>query len=304
MKRTSNYLNEIAHENGSLFMELNESQRKALKNCLLDMLKDILRVCDKHNLCIMLSGGSCLGAVRHKGFIPWDDDIDLMMPRSDYEKFKLILDDELGKNYDFSVPNAKKRSIVGASLNIFKKNTLLSNRGERFKGVCIDVFPIDYVPDNEICRFFKSRFSFLLRGIAFSSLLYSRRDPWLVKVTERSFSFNIYYKLLLFIGFVFSFKSYLFWLDLFDKFIQERKVTSRMTLPTGRAMYDGEMLPVNVFMPVSKGVFEGIEVSLPNNTHVYLRNLYGNYMQIPPVEKRERHFYTSFDLGSESVNFF
>ena len=63
------------------------------------MFVDIKRICDKHNLILMLSGGSALGAVRHKGFIPWDDDIDLMMPRDDYDKFIDLFEEELGEKY-------------------------------------------------------------------------------------------------------------------------------------------------------------------------------------------------------------
>nr|WP_288737313.1 LicD family protein [uncultured Parabacteroides sp.] len=64
-------------------------------------------------------------------------------------------------------------------------------------------------------------------------------------------------------------------------------------------MSRGECLQREVFLPVSKGIFEGMEVNLPHNPDAYLKNLYGNYMQIPPVEKRERHFYTEIDLGPE-----
>ena len=80
-----NFLNEAAKKYAGL-KELTPEESKALKNCLLDIYKHVAHVCMAHNLVIMLGGGSCLGAVRHQGFIPWDDDMDLMMPRTDYEQ--------------------------------------------------------------------------------------------------------------------------------------------------------------------------------------------------------------------------
>mgnify|MGYP000934529859 FL=1 len=71
------------------------------------MYSDILRVCEKYNIRVMLGGGSALGAVRHGGFIPWDDDLDLIMPREDYNKFISVFDKELSDLYEITSPNSK-----------------------------------------------------------------------------------------------------------------------------------------------------------------------------------------------------
>ena len=78
-----------------------------MKQCLLEMYSDILRVCEKYNIRVMLGGGSALGAVRHGGFIPWDDDLDLIMPREDYNKFISVFDKELSDLYEITSPNSK-----------------------------------------------------------------------------------------------------------------------------------------------------------------------------------------------------
>jgi lipopolysaccharide cholinephosphotransferase len=70
------------------------------------------------------------------------------------------------------------------------------------------------------------------------------------------------------------------------------------TIPTGRKSYNGEALPKDVFFPPVQALFEGITVHIPRSAGTYLQNLYGDYMQIPPPEKRERHFYTAFSLDT------
>ena len=86
MKRVGDYINANLSQI-SVLRELTDKERERLRKCLFSIYKDIALVCSKYGLCFMLGGGSVLGAVRHKGFIPWDDDIDLMMPREDYMKF-------------------------------------------------------------------------------------------------------------------------------------------------------------------------------------------------------------------------
>lgn len=83
--------------NSTILRELSPEENQSLKNELVQMFQEILAVCQKHGLTIMLGGGSALGCVRHQGFIPWDDDLDLMMPRNDYEVFKTVFEEELGK---------------------------------------------------------------------------------------------------------------------------------------------------------------------------------------------------------------
>lgn len=299
MKRRGTYLNEIVQKNKGCFFELNDAQREQLKLCLLGIMKDVLDVCDKHGLTVMMSGGSCLGTVRHKGFIPWDDDIDLMMLREDYEKLIDVMQDELGGKYDFSVPK-QGFSAISLFLKIYKKGTVLSscNVDSMFRGVHIDIFPLDNVPDNPVKRFFKSTNAFLLRSIAMCVKIWKIRKTDLThSLMAMSWQSNLYYNLCKAIGCFFSIVPMQKWFRLFDKYVTESAPTANITIPAGRALYNGELLPINVFVPVSEGTFEGIAVKLPHDVDAYLTNLYGDYMTIPPVEKRERHFYTEFDLG-------
>ena len=90
MKTDTQIMNELAISSGCLTV-ITEGDAKTLKTLLLEMYQDVVSLCDKYNLLYMMGGGTCLGAIRHKGYIPWDDDIDVGMPRSDYDKFERLL---------------------------------------------------------------------------------------------------------------------------------------------------------------------------------------------------------------------
>lgn len=103
MKSDSELMNELAHKTNYLH-EMTSSESSAMKRALLDIYRDVAKLCEKEGLTLMLSGGSCLGAVRHKGFIPWDDDLDVMMRRDDYERLiRLCKEGRLGDKYEFDL---------------------------------------------------------------------------------------------------------------------------------------------------------------------------------------------------------
>lgn len=285
-----------------LKVELSPLQLRRLKRCLLSIYKDVFRVCDKYDLCLMLTGGSVLGAVRHKGFIPWDDDMDLLMPRNDYDKLIEILPKELGDKYYFSAPHMEQPAH-SLFLKIYRKGTEISAWPFLKKeGIHLDIFPLEYAPDTFLLRFFKSCISFIFRVVAICSKRNELKDQNLKIAMSVNFGSFFYYKICCLIGIIFSYKPQRFWFDLYDKFVSMNKKTKYMAIPTGKHFYKGELFPMDFYLPPVKGEFEGIPVLLPNRYDILLTNLYGNYMQIPPVEKREKHFYTKFNLGFESAN--
>ena len=124
----------------------------------LDLAQELLRVCRKHNLKIFADFGTLLGAVRHKGFIPWDDDMDFSMFREDYEKLCSIAPDEFKQPYFFQYSNSGKEFVNGHaklrnSLTTgIVKNELGRNLGYN-QGIFIDIFPLDNVSNNGAIRF-------------------------------------------------------------------------------------------------------------------------------------------------------
>ena len=300
MKTFSNLLNDAARKSNVL-KELTPTDRKQLKASLLEMYKVIADFCEKHGLVVFLGGGSCLGAVRHKGFIPWDDDLDLNMPRADYDKLiALIEQGEFPDGYEFSYPS-KKHDSKNAFLKIYKngtKNVEIYDIGTSFpKGINIDIFPMENVPTNKLVRYVKALCFEIIKAIAVSSFYYENRNPELERFINADEDLKKMYRTRCLLGRMFSWIGHRrlgYWAD---RIAQHKKESELITYPTGRRHYLGEIMPRSVFLPVSKGIFEGIEVNLPAQPEKYLENLYGKtYMQVPPPEKRERHFVVEFEI--------
>lgn len=302
MKTDTQIMNEIAIRTGYL-KELPNEQSKAQKKLLLEMYKDISKLCDEHGLIYMMGGGSCLGAVRHQGFIPWDDDLDLMMPRDSYEKLILLLSNNLlGDQYEYDTPN-KNNDCKNTFLKIYRKGTydveITSENAPGPKGIFIDVFPMDYAPANMFKRKVKALFSDFLQAVC-SCVLYVEYPSELYKeFMLQTDEGRKRYRLRIFLGNFFGVIPHRKWVWWFDHLNSTCKKTPYITIPTGRKHYLGECRPASVYLPVKKAIFEGIEVNLPNDVETYLTSMYKNYMDIPPVEKRERHFVYKFKLPEE-----
>ena len=295
--RTRNVAQKLS-ESDVLYV-LNDLEREKLKECLVKIFEDFSKVCEKHSLTYMLGGGSALGSVRHRGFIPWDDDLDILMPRKDYDKFITIFENELANEYDLFVPNSTY-DVTHMFAKLVKKKTRLTdlyNISTPFsKGVAIDIFPIENAPSNRFIRFLKGAVANFLRYVGLSCYMFRFRNDMLKSFfcSSRQGKFN--YRLRLFIGMICGCGKYEVVYNIYDKLVQQKRDTGIYTIPTGRKYYGGETADKRVFFPPQKGRFEGRVVYLPNDVDAYLRNLYGNYMEIPPIEKRERHYYVDFEI--------
>ncbi len=119
----------------------------------LDLLAEFDRVCKKHGLTYFADGGTLLGAVRHQGFIPWDDDVDVIMYREDYEKLAKVAEQEFQHPYFFQSPYTDPGLVTGGSKLRNSNTTLISDfdhkRPFRNKGIFIDIFILDNLPDSE-----------------------------------------------------------------------------------------------------------------------------------------------------------
>ena len=292
---TSNYQQ---YKNAGIVID--EAQIKRIQAISLEMYKDILEMCERNRLTVMLGGGSALGAIRHKGFIPWDDDIDLLMPRKDYDQFIQLFDATLGCKYQLKAP-AVDQSRHNLFIQVLDPRTkrvgMFHNPKWPVEGIAVDIFSLDYVPKNKLCYYLKGFAADLLVFIRTSKIMYQGRTPIAKQVMCQSFALSGYYYFRLAIGFLMGWISSARLCSWFDKTVSGKSRTAYINIPSGRKHYFGECHPAEVFLPPQKTRFEDVDAYIPHDWDTYLKKLYGNnYMELPPVEKRESHLYTKLEF--------
>ena len=284
-------------------IQLDDKMLRKLQLTELELLREFDRICRENNIKYSLDGGTLLGAVRHQGFIPWDDDLDVMMPRADYNVLlDLLKKGELGDKYEYTYPN-KSSDDNTVFLKIFRKKSKdieIHNVTSPFpKGIFMDVFPLDVVPNSILGQKIKGLIANSIQFISICRLYSQYPSPQLKEFMNLDSSLKKRYIFKRMIGTLCGFASHSKWVYWFDKFVSSTKNGNQWGIPTGRKYYNGEIFDKDTYVPVTKGSFEGLQVNLPHQTDRYLRNLYNNYMELPPLEKRERHFICEFELPKE-----
>ena len=283
-------------------IELTGERLESLQIVLDEMLADVNDICERYGIEYTLGGGTCLGAIRHRGFIPWDDDVDINMTRRGYRRFVQAYEKELSEKYwlhdcfrtdgyELAFPRLRLKGTVVRSREDYQCDEC---------GAYIDIFIIENTPSNGICRKVHGLISMGL-GLAYSCRRFAAHSADYLSLVKGDAEATRAFKKKIAIGRVISFFSVESWTRTWDRWnsICGNDESSYTTIPVGRKHYFGELqLRDNVF-PVSHGQFDGIDVPLPNDPEIYMKSLYGDdYMSLPPVEKREKHVVYEFDLGS------
>ena len=273
----------------------------ALQGVLLRMLRDVDSVCSRHGIPYTLGGGSCLGAVRHQGFIPWDDDLDINMTREGYRRFAEAYGAELQEKYwlhdcertpgyDLAFPRLRLKGTTVRTRDDFDNQEC---------GAYIDIFIIDNAPSNALLRNAHGFISMAL-GFAYSCRRFAAHAADYLSLVEGDAAATSAFKKKILIGKLLSFRSVESWTRAWDRWNSRchDEGSSHVTIPVGRKHYFGELQLRSDYFPVSHGSFGDLTVPLPKNTDVYMRSLYGEeYMTPPPEGDREKHVVYEFDLG-------
>ena len=237
---------------------------------MLDILISVDRICRKHNIPYWLDYGTLLGAVRHGGFIPWDDDVDISMMKEDYVRFLTLASKELPEQFVIQNTRTEKyfpysiTRIVDLNSETNRSGTMgYSHCKRKYKGLWIDIFPIE-------------------RG---NVNLYQWLNPLYGRCFRRvhrfeSFGISVLIAYILY-PFVCIAKCMM---DLLNKFCNDEL---RMHV-LGEENYCKQKY-YSDYLPIKEIEFEGVLFPVPNRTEKVLTDYYGDYMQIPSEDKRETH---------------
>ncbi len=249
-------------------MSYNVEITKKIQQHALEIMKAVHKACVENGIKYYLAEGSVLGAIRHDGFIPWDDDLDIMMFREDYERFIRLSNDILPDNLYVQTPDNQKYSH-NMFVKVREKNTLYEeefNKDRNYpRGIFIDVFPIDYVKENSLWFRIKMKIVFILKKMYFF---------------QRYKNANIVYK---FIAHLLPHKLCYKWTK---KLTRNTKPSKYCINSLSNYKWTKQFRSVDILGNGTLHKFEDVEFFVPEKADEYLSQIYKDYMQLPPEEQR------------------
>ena len=274
------------------FRQYDEETLKHLHDLELMILKDFIKICEENNLNYYMYAGSLLGTIRHKGFIPWDDDLDVIMFRDDFEKFKKIFPTLNNPKYDL-LSNEINEDYFYYFAKLMLKNTKIEAEWNKqlslHVGINIDIFVLDDISDNKFSRKCQIWKSFFYNRLLITSNLKLDNLPFFIKLI----SHTLYYILKLFkLNNSRLMKKSLRFLNEYSNKNSECVFDISANLNEYPLIFKK-----SDFGKGKKSDFEDMKVNVPENYDEILTTLYGDYMQLPPEEKRYNHMAEHIDFG-------
>lgn len=263
---------------------LNEETLRKLQMVQLEMMAEVDRICRKHNITYQLFSGTLLGAVRHKGFIPWDDDLDICLIRDDYEKLMTVLLEEMNDSFFLQIPETDK-NYVHSFARVQKKNTTLVQQAwehiEMSKKIFIDIYPLDDINEHS----FKGKLQFF-------ALYQFKRLKRMNRANFRIFNDSWRTKVKIAIQKPFT------WIPTKFYYNVEKKIHKMLNgkedyvtvLTDGQKDYYYEhMFNKKKFYDVIEFEFENMKFYGPRNFEEILERTFGDYMSLPSEKDRIPH---------------
>ncbi len=260
-----------------------------LQKTLLMMLKDIMEVCEEKGIKYYAYSGTALGAVRHDGFIPWDDDIDIFMTREDYEKFEKVIKERSDKYKFVTIENTDDYFLLFSKVMLkgTKFREWWANQVNFNPGIAVDIFPLEKLPMNNIKRFIHlKRIRILNRLISVSILRYEGYPKF------QQIPVNIVHYFLKTFHITPNFLK-----NKCLKLIKKYENTDSTIYANVTAHPKPHIFYKDELEPSKKVKFETIEIPLPNGNDRILKMIFGNYMELPPEDKRYNHMAGEIDFG-------
>jgi lipopolysaccharide cholinephosphotransferase len=263
-------------------------QLRKVQKTEIEILKEIDRICKKYNIIYFLDYGSALGAIRHGGFIPWDDDIDVGMLRNDYNKFIKIAPKELDSCFFLQNTDTEKKSPC-LYAKVRKNDTIYMEWCHRninmHQGVYVDIFPYDNVPDESEIGYL----AFKRKCKMFTNLYHYRLTPYRYTQTDNTIK-----------GYTLSIarRAIFYVLQIIPRKIIINEINALITkfsnVPCKKVwliMETEKVVPVGkkLLLPVKYMTFEDRQYPVPNKISEYLTIRYGDWKKLPPESERIGH---------------
>lgn len=257
---------------------LNKEELNRLQKCELEALIEFDRICKKHHIPYTLYGGTLLGAVRHNGFIPWDDDIDVAVLRSDYDKLEEIFTQEMSARFFFQNHNTDKDWYrLYAKIRVNDTLYIECAHASRsiHQGIYIDIFPLDNIPDDQSERRRQERdFKIVNTLLSAKYIDVSSRTGLkklcasVIRILCLPLSLNYLYSKATSVS------------------CRYKDIECKEVKNFFGAYGDREIMPKEYMTQMHTILFEGCALSVITDYDNVLKRIYRNYMQLPPINKR------------------
>lgn len=279
---------------------INDDQIKEVQSAGAKMLHDLHTICENNNLKYAIIFGTLLGAVRHSGYIPWDDDIDVIMTREDYLRLVSVINKNHSEEYEI-LDSTMDKTFNLPFAKLYKKGTILVEaavevKGSK-KGLYIDIFLLEKAPDEKKIAKMKSKY-LLYNRLASLSCDFKFPSTSIISKSKSAPELKKYYRQRRMMGMIAS----IFPISMYTRLVRNLVAKGHRE--------DAYMLAGDVYRPFKKDYFDNLQLMQFEEFQIYgladydgfLTSVYGDYMQLPPEEKRERHIIIELDLGVKEID--
>ena len=277
-----------------LYVVMSTEEISEINKRLIDTLKVFDSICRENGLSYLLVAGGLIGAVRNGKCIPWDDDLDIVMPRPDYMAFSKVLNNSKYKDkYVWNYP--EDGNVITMCAHFYNPKDKLSDiindkigQSRIYEDYAyLDVSPLDSCSNNKLLNIIKGLLVNFVQISYISKRCFKRIDPFLNYLSKKSISLraNLFIRKIVSMPLLFIPKKMVF--KLLDSLLRYDNSSENMTISFGGKRYFGEALPREVWFPIREVSLDGVSVMAPNDCHCYLTKRYGNYLMVPSEKEQE-----------------